>query len=86
MSSAASSVACVHEGVSRHFAVPVNSSIHALHFCVKGPSPQIFWFSTACLIYSISRPVNGGTLKLIIETTKPFHYFHYFSLYFTLLI
>ena len=50
VSSAASSVAWVQEVVSRHFAVPVRSSIHSLHFFVNSPSPQIFWFSTACLI------------------------------------
>ncbi len=71
VSSAASSVACVQDVVSRHFAVSVCRSIHSLHFCVKGPSPHIFWFSTDCLIYSISLPVNGGTLKLIMWFSSP---------------
>ena len=64
---AAISVACVQEVVRRAFAVPVWSSIHLLHFLVNSPSPLILWFWIAFAMYSVSFPVNGGILKLIIK-------------------
>ena len=52
--------------VSSTFCARKRSSIQALHFLVKAPSPQILWESIASLTYSYSSPTQGGTLKGII--------------------
>ena len=61
---AASSVACVHDVVSRTPAESVFSFIQLLHICVYLPSPQIFPDAMASFINSNSSPTAGGTLKL----------------------
>lgn len=62
----------MQEVVSKAFLHANVSSNHVLHFLVKGPSPDSFWFDSTCFIYSISFPVISGILKGIFINNQTF--------------
>ena len=75
---AAISSAVVPDVVRKVAGTPKRSFIHAWHFFVNWPSPQIFLSATAIFIYSSSLPVKGGILKSIIVSFLVWSYSFFF--------